>query len=306
MEAGGSMSEIKGEVRQFYDQVGWQLIGEELYQNSRYEDLRPVSRQYIHDCHMRVARHLPPSGRYFLDAGSGPVQYPEYLEYSRGYTRRVCADISITALRQARRRIGDHGLFVVADVANLPFASQAFQGIVSLHTLHHLPEGEQVHAYHEFYRVLAGRGSGVVVNGWSHSALLATFEPLVRLANRARHWIDRKKDNPPAPAKKSKKAMKGTLSESPMEEDTLKGTFTNRYDPDWIRRQLGNCMPVQIFVWRSVSVRFLRALIHPRLGGRLWLRLLYSVEERFPHFFGEVGKYPLIVIRKPQEDAPCP
>ena len=64
-------------------------------------------------------------------------------------------------------------------------------------------------------------------------------------------------------------------------------------------------MPVEIYVWRSVSVRFLRALIHPGLGGRAWLRLLYSLEERFPHFFGERGKYPMVVIHKLQEDSPC-
>jgi len=31
------------------------------------------------------------------------------------------------------------------------------------------------------------------------------------------------------------------------------------------------------------------------------LRLLFWLEEKFPHFFGENGKYPLIVIRKPLE-----
>jgi hypothetical protein len=47
-----------------------------------------------------------------------------------------------------------------------------------------------------------------------------------------------------------------------------------------------------------VTVRFMRALIHPKLGGRFWLGLLYRLEERYPHYFGENGKYPLIVIRK--------
>ena len=55
-------------------------MGEGLYQNARYEDLRPVAREYISRCHQRVSRHLPPEGRLFLDAGSGPIQYPEYLD----------------------------------------------------------------------------------------------------------------------------------------------------------------------------------------------------------------------------------
>ena len=52
-------------------------------------------------------------------------------------------DISITALKEARKRIGDQGLFVVGDVANLPFSSEVFAGAVSLHTLHHLPLEDQ-------------------------------------------------------------------------------------------------------------------------------------------------------------------
>ena len=134
-----SEGRVKQQVRQFYDQVGWQKVAGDLYQNARYEDLRPVSAEYIHRCHLRVGRSLSPSGRYLLDAGSGPVQYAEYLTYSRGYAYRVCADISMLAVQEARRRLGGHALCVVADVANLPFAAGVFDGAVSLHTLHHLP-----------------------------------------------------------------------------------------------------------------------------------------------------------------------
>ena len=41
------MTEVKQEVRQFYDEVGWKLVSSDIYQNARYEDLRPVSRRYI-------------------------------------------------------------------------------------------------------------------------------------------------------------------------------------------------------------------------------------------------------------------
>ena len=126
----------KQQVREFYDQIGWSQEDDGNYQNARYEDLRPVSREYIHKTRLRVNQHLLPSGKYLLDAGSGPVQYPEYLTYSEGYDYRVCADISITALQEAKKRLGDHGLCIVADVANLPFAPNAFDGIVSMHTIH--------------------------------------------------------------------------------------------------------------------------------------------------------------------------
>jgi len=133
-------AEVKERVRRFYDSIGWQEIGEGVYQNARYEDLRPVSREYIHRCHIRLARHLRDRGDFFLDAGSGPIQYPEYLIYSQGFRCRVCLDISRRALLEARKRIGEHGLYVQGDVAHMPFRKSAFQAVASLHTLHHLPQ----------------------------------------------------------------------------------------------------------------------------------------------------------------------
>ncbi len=286
-------SEVKERVRQFYDQVGWQQVGEGLYQNAHYEDLRPVSRPYIQRCHARVARYLQSSGRYLLDAGSGPIQYADYLIYSRAYDYRVCADISMVALQEARKRIGDRlGLFVVADVAHLPFKPGVFDGVVSLHTIHHLPEDEHLHAYGELYRVLRPGRSAAVVNGWPSSRLMKLAEPLVRLSQGSRRFA----------ARLIRRASKGLERKRAPEDgnDTpQKGTFTSRHDAHWVRQQVGAQMPVEIYPWRSVSVRFMRNLIHPWTGGRLWLRLLYLLEERFPHFFGENGQYPLIVIRKP-------
>jgi SAM-dependent methyltransferase len=264
-----------------------------LYQNAHYEDLRPVSQEYIHRCHLRIKRHLRPSGRFLLDAGSGPVQYPEYLEYSRDYQYRVCADISIVALQEARERLGNRGLYVVADIARLPFKPSAFEGVVSLHTIHHLPEEEHLTAYQELYRALAPGCSAVVVNGWPSSRLMSAFEPFMRLSRRIRS-ISGKLAGTKTPARK----LKTTKTD---DTGSPKGTFTNRHDYDWVMQVVGAQMRVEILVWRSVSVRFLRTLIHPWLGGRLWLRLIYWLEERSPHALGKDGQYPLIVIRKQYE-----
>lgn len=288
--------DVKQQVREFYDRVGWQEVGEGLYQNARYEDLRPVAREYVHRCHLRVARHLKLEGRYFLDAGSGPIQYPEYLEYSRGFAARVCVDVSMVALQEARRRIGErasggHGLFVVADIAKLPFASGAFDGLVSLHTIHHLPEGEHARAYFELHRVLAREGRGVVVNGWEDPPLMRPFTRFIRWRRRLRAAL-RGGRGKPADAGQPAAGRQAEPTEGP------KGTFVSRRDAAWLKREVGARLPLEVFVWRSVSVRFLRAFIHPRLGGRWFLRLLYRLEERYPAFLGENGQYPLIVLHK--------
>ncbi len=270
----------KQQVREFYDQVGWSQEDDGNYQNARYEDLRPVSREYIHKTRLRVNQHLLPSGKYLLDAGSGPVQYSEYLTYSEGYTYRVCADISITALQEAKKRLGDHGLCVVADVANLPFASDAFDGIVSMHTIHHLPMNEHRAAYGELYRVLGAGKSAVVVNGWGDPFLMTLAEPFIQLG---RLLAGR-------PSQYGKK--KGSDGEREA------GTFVRKMNAAWLRNELKELFPIKIYVWRSLSTRFLRWFIRPRFGGNTLLRFAFWLEERFPRFFGVNGQYPMVVFKK--------
>jgi SAM-dependent methyltransferase len=280
-------AEIKQQVRQFYDQVGWQEVSEGVYQNARYEDLRPVARDYIHRCHMRVVRHLKPSGRFMLDAGSGPIQYPEYLEYSKGYKYRVCADISHVALLAARKRTGEHGLCVVSDVARLPFKPGVFEGIVSLHTIHHLPPDEHVPAYQELYRVLADGCQAVVVNGWGEALIPRLLVTPMYWTNRALGILRRLFGIAP-PAKPGRTTG----------ENKPKSTFVSKYGADWLIEQLKPLMSFDIYVWRGISVKHMRTFIHQGWGGQQLLRFLFWLEERFPRFFGKHGQYPLVVIRK--------
>ena len=269
----------KQQVREFYDQIGWSQVGDGLYQNARYEDLRPVSREYVHKCHMRVKRHLAPSGDILLDAGSGPVQWPEYLTYSEDYKYRLCADISITALKEARTRLGDKGLVVVADIANLPFKPDAFDGVVSMHTIHHLPLTEHKRAYMELTRVLKPGKSGAVINGWHEPLLMKLAEPFIglgrlltgRSAKKKKDWAN---------------------------EEDQSGTFVEKMTPRWLKNELKDVVKFKIYPWRSLSPRFMRWFVRPQFGGKAYLRLVYWLEETFPRFFGENGQYPIIVFKK--------
>jgi ubiquinone/menaquinone biosynthesis C-methylase UbiE len=285
-------TKIKQEVREFYNQIGWQEVSEGVYQNARYEDLRPVSREYIHRCHMRVAKYLKPTGHLLLDAGSGPIQYPEYLTYSEGYDFRVCADISIQALFEARKRIGDHGLFVVSDIAALPFDSRVFDGAVSLHTIHHLPIYEHFEAYNELYRVIKDDSKGVVVNGWHQPLMGEILKKLRKIILRIQGFVlHRVLGRPP------RQGVVNAIGPLPV-KSSVKGTFVQKNHPGWFKQEIGSQMPLEILVWRSISVKDMRAFIHPGWGGRVILRTLFWLEERFPHWFGENGYYPLIVINK--------
>lgn len=276
-------STVQQDVQQFYDAVGWQQVSEGVYQNAQYEDLRPVSREYIHKCHLRVNRYLRHSGKYLLDAGSGPIQYPEYLTFSEGYRYRVCLDISLVALIDARERIKNHGLFVVADIARLPCRSDVFDDVVSLHTIHHLPPEDYRPAYFELKRVMKPGTTAVVVNGWSDSVLMRLFRFPIRVMEKLFHvGEDCILDIKPA----------GTAAQKPA------GTFVHKLTAASLKQLLGDDFPIKIGVWRSVSVRFLRAMIQPALFGKFWLKVLYMKEDWFPGFFGKKGQYPLVTFKK--------
>jgi ubiquinone/menaquinone biosynthesis C-methylase UbiE len=289
---------IRNQVREFYDQVGWQQVSEGVYQNARYEDLRPVSHEYIHKCHMRVNRFLSAPGDFLLDAGSGPVQYPEYLTYSRGFRFRVCADISIIALKEARQRLVSGSLFVVCDLAHLPFKDEAFDGIVSLHAIHHLPYEAQPGGYLNLYRTLKSGKSAAIVNAWNVSSLMDRLKWLVilmeRLCGITRRFFQPKQLDVPG----STKGQSSRTKSQPV------GTYTRHYDAETLLAEFDRYhIPAEIHSWRSLSVRFMRAVIHPALAGRTLLRLVFQLEDRYPGFFGRNGQYPLIVLRKPEQES---
>ncbi len=291
-------ADVKREVREFYDSIGWQQIGDGIYQNARYEDLRPVVREYVHRCHRRVNRYLPSEGNFILDGGSGPIQYPEYLEYSQGFRYRVCLDISARALIEARNRIGDHGLFVVGDVANLPFADDVFDGVVSIHTIHHLPPQDHETAFFEFWRVLAPKGRAVIVHSWKTHSLfrrLTDFPVKIAFAMIRLYRKLRGLDEPPS-------ILPGAEDSSKTQELLqASGSYTYSHSYRQLRGKLTGLPGLDIRVWRSVSTNFMRAFIHRRLLGKHFLRMIYFFEERAPRFFGRFGQYPMILFEGSSE-----
>ncbi len=271
-----TMAPTSAAVRRFYDGLGWHRDGDEspFVDAVRFEDLRPVVQDYAHRCHERVGRFLTRRGGYLLDVASGPIQYDEYLAYSEGYERRVCVDLSPIALAHARQRLGDRGIYIVADMAELPFEDGVFAAAVSLHTVYHVPSDRQEQAIRELHRVLAPGAQGVIVYSWGMRS------PLMRVAV--------------APARlvaKLVRAMRG-------HQDALgPRLYMHAYPYRWFRDR-GWGFPLELHVWRSVSVQFTKAYIHPWLGGRWLLATLFRLEDRFPRWAGRLGQYPLLLIQR--------
>jgi SAM-dependent methyltransferase len=206
-------------------------------------------------------------------------------------------DLSFVALQEARKRLGEKGIYIIADIANLPFAADTFDGIVSLHTIHHVPIDEKVDVYKELHRCLKPGRTLVTVDGWSEVPLGSVMAFIMRVANRMRRWSG--KEAPPMPNEAS--AVQTDAAEENSSQVPV-GTFVLKTSAKWFHRVMEGQLPYEIRVWRSVSVKFLRSVIQPEWAGRFWLKVIYQLEEWFPHFFGEKGQYPLIIISKDERD----
>lgn len=266
----------KNQVKQFYDDFGWQQ-SEGVYQDAQdSEDLREVSKEYILQCHLRLNKHLPRQGQYLLDIASGPVQYPAYLTYSQQFDYRICADISLRALQEAKKKLGEKGIYLLCDVTQLPLKTNAIDAIVSLHTLYHVPEQEQSTAFSELYRVLKLGGKSVIVYSWGSHSLLMNIALL------------------PCKVIGLFKRMLVKFNKLQSQQNL----YFHAHPYRWFKTQIASKYETSVYSWRSVNVPFLKIFIHQKWGGKTLLRLIFWLENRYPTMMGRLGAYPIFVTIK--------
>jgi SAM-dependent methyltransferase len=269
---------IKQQVKSFYDEIGWKKNDKDFYDAVQFEDLRPVCKEYIHKCNLRVKKYIQREGKYLLDVASGPLQYSEYLTYSETYEKRICVDISLLALREAKRKIDGKGIFILGDITKLPLKDCSIDAVISMHTIYHVPASEQRRAFEELNRVLKSNSYGVVIYSWGGKSFLMRLTSYpVRLFNRILMLVRRKR--------------------SFNNESDVPPLYFYPHDYEWFTYQDWS-FKYDIYVWRSVNINFMKSYLHRWLGGRLILKVLFWFEEEFPSFFGKHGQYPMIIISK--------
>ena len=94
----------KQDLTSFYDNEGWKFQDDFSADSIINENLTEVASDYVTNVRNRIQEHLG-SGESLLDIGCGPIQYPEYLEYSNSFSKRVCVDLSNEALKIARSKL---------------------------------------------------------------------------------------------------------------------------------------------------------------------------------------------------------
>lgn len=254
-------SAVSKQTQDFYNVVGWTDTGAATVDAQKWEDLRGCAREYVSACRLRVLRHLPKSGDKLLDMASGPIQYPEYLSFSEGFTKRVCVDLSDRALNIARSRLGDRGEYLQGDFLELDIPRDSFDAAVSLHTIYHIDSARQAAAVRKLIDVTKPGAPIVIV----YSNPRYPGAPLLKL----KRWLSRRQG------------------------DIYFHPFPLRW---W--RQFQNAADVTILPWRAFEVRAQKLLFPDNALGRRMFGWLFSLEERFPAFFRSFGCYPMIVLRK--------
>jgi ubiquinone/menaquinone biosynthesis C-methylase UbiE len=257
---------IEDRVRDFYDHRGWQADttgpGAVYGDAQLWEDLRPCAAEYVSACRRKVLEFLPPSGERILDAGSGPIQYPEYLEYSSGFAKRVCVDLSQRALDEARTKLGDRGEYVSASLLELPFPDDHFDAAVSLHTIYHIDKDQQEDAVRELLRVLKPGALAVVV-----------YSNPDRLAARLKALVRRRRSPDSGPI------------------------YFFAHPLSWWQR-FSDEAAIEIVPWRSLNANESRRLIPDNALGARMFRALLSFENAFPRWAVWAGCYPMIILTK--------
>jgi SAM-dependent methyltransferase len=264
------MNEPEQKAASFYSGVGWEDVEGVTEDARRWEDLREHAREYVSACRLRVLRHLPDAGEALLDMASGPIQYPEYLEFSRHFKTRYCVDLSAQALAKAQQRIGDHGRFLHGSFFDLPLEENFFDAAVSLHTIYHMDRVQQEKAVRKLVAVTKPGRPVVIVYSNPHTLVTMPF----RLARGVKRLLLGRSD----------------------ERNTDLYFHAHPLVAWWERFE--DVADVRLFPWRSFDAVWQKRLFPNNALGTKLLRWLFSMEDRFPDFFVRHFQYPMIVLTK--------
>ena len=267
-------NDAEKKVKKFYNTIGWKTEGEITEDARRFEDLRENAKEYVSKCRLRVLRHIPNTGENILDMGSGPIQYKEYLEYSRNFKKRYCIDLSLEALDDAKKKIGDHGVFLCGSFFDIFLDEDFFDCAISLHTIYHIDKDKQEEVVKKLIRVTKPGNPVIIVYSNPHAIIRYFLLPL--------HFL-----------RKIKKLF-GKIKKEKEKESCL---YFFAHPIRWWDR-FRNLADIQILPWRSFDSSFQKRLIPNNKFGNKMFNILFNTEERFPNFFVKYFQYPMIILTK--------
>lgn len=275
-----SEADLHKATRSFYDEVGWSKHASGLYNDTaKFVDTRTVSLEFTRDCMKRLKKHFRKGGQFLLDAGCGPIAHDELLEYSEGFEKRVCVDLSVQALAEAKRKLGDRGIYLQGDLTNLPIDTGSVDAAMCYHVIYQLPPELQAKAFTEIWRVLKPGGVAVVVYWWPKPKLPWRIQRIARLL-----FGSQSRNKTPEPQPDSTSASAATPDH-------------NLLSPEWFQSQSWP-FRYSLDTYRVVSNALMREYIPNDWRGATFLGALMALQKIAPGYCGRHGEMPAIIIHK--------
>ena len=275
------MNKAEEKVSEFYNKVGWETDVGITEDARRFEDLRESAEDYLSKCRLRVLRYIPENGENILDMASGPIQYKEYLQYSRNFKKRYCVDLSSSALEDAKKKIGDHGVFLKGSFFDIPLDENFFDCAISLHTIYHIDKDKQEEAVRKLIYVTKP-GQPIIVVYSNPSKIFKWVARLIRL--------------PFFLLSKPKELLEKLIKKSVQKKDLDLYFYT--HPNKWWNRFSDVAANIKIMPWKSLNTNLQKCLIPNNKMGKKMFDMIFNLEERFPNFFAKYFCYSMIIITK--------
>jgi ubiquinone/menaquinone biosynthesis C-methylase UbiE len=275
------MNKAEKQVLDFYNNIGWKTNFGITEDARRFEDLRESAKDYVRKCRLRILRYIPKSGQNILDMASGPIQYEEYLQYSKNFKKRYCVDLSLSALKQAKKKIKDHGVYLHGSFFDILFKKNFFDCSISLHTIYHIDKDKQEEAVQKLIDITKP-GKPLIIVYTNPSKILK--------------WSSRLIMFPFLILEKSKEIFKKLIKKKEYKKYT--DLYFYGHPIEWWDRFRNSQTSVKIVPWRSLNADIQKCIIPNNKIGKKIFNIIFNLEERFPNFFVKYFCYPMIIITK--------
>jgi ubiquinone/menaquinone biosynthesis C-methylase UbiE len=248
-------------VYKFYNSIGWKKKNKFFKDANISEDLRFYSREYVSKCRKRILRYIPSKGMNILDFASGPIQYKEYLLYSKNFCFRHCVDFSRDAIKFAKLKIGNKGKFYCKDFLKIKFKKNYFDCILSLHTIYHIDKTKQKKVIEKLLSISKKNA------------------PIIIVYSNPNTIIDK---------------IKLLISYKKLKKNDY---YFFCYPITWWRQFEVNAN-IEFYPWRSLSSTHQKFLIPNNFLGKIIFKILFYIEDRFNNFFIKNFQYYTVILKK--------
>ncbi len=271
----------KQRIFNYYEKINYQdFEGHQVYADAnKFVDFRPIALEYTQHGFSNVRQYIHQTGKYFVDAGCGPVAFKEYVFLAEGFEYRICIDISANALLQAQKNLAKYnhpGIFICADLTNLPLKENIADAVICQHALFHVQKNLQLTAMNELARIAKPETKIAIVYDWFyHSLFMNIALGPFQLYRIARHFAG--------------KAYARIFKKNKL--------YFYSHSKKWFyKNNPGSKM--NMYAWRSINKHFSDIYVHKKLGGKKLLDYILEMEKKYPEKMGRIGEYAVIVIEK--------